>query len=492
MRDMLLRAASTAGGSLAGMVLVALVTLACARILQVNAVTAGFAYLMIVLGIAARGRLAAAIVTSLAAALCFNFFFFHPVGTLGIADPHNWVALLAFCATALVASHLSNRAKREAADARQHQFETERLYAFSKAILLLDPLKPVAPQVVRRVVETFPCRSAVLYLTASGECHRGETEGVAAVEETLNRSARDGSIQREPSGEAVVVPIILDGQPIGSLGLGGIACSDRALPALGNLVAITLERERAAEATGRAEAARRSQQFKSTLLDAIAHEFKTPLTSIKAASTAMLSDPRPAAGTAAELVSIIDEEADRLTGLVDDAVRMARIEADRMQLARSRVALAVFLNGVTASFRSRASGRRIQLTVPDDLPEVSIDPRLMGLALRQLIDNALKYSSASSPIRIRASAGDGTVVIRVADDGPGIRAVDREHIFEKHYRRKASSGQDSGTGLGLFVAREIVRAHGGDLRLADGRGAGAEFRIVLAMEGLSEPARAAS
>jgi len=492
MRDRYKQAAATAAGASAGIALVALVTVPCALILDLNAVTAGFAYLMVVLGIAARGRLAAAIVTSLAAALSFNYFFFHPVRTFSIADPQNWVAVLAFCVTALVASHLSSRARQEAAEARQHQYETERLYAFSRAILQMDTCKPAGPQVVRRIVETFPCRSAVLYLTASGECCRHGAEDVAAGENRLEQVAREGSMLSEPSGETVIVPIALDGQPIGSLGLGGLASSDGALLALGNLVAITLERERAAEATGRAEAARRSQQFKSTLLDAIAHELKTPLTSIKAAATAILSDRPSPAGAARELVSIIDEEADRLTGLVDDAVRMAQTEADRMHIVRARVRLAAFLDEVVSPFRSRGSGRLIQLAAPDDLPDVSIDPKLMGLALRQLIDNAMKYSSPSAPILIRAMAGDGAVEIRVLDGGPGIRAIDREHIFEKHYRPRASTGQESGTGLGLFIAREIIRAHGGDLRLAESGGAGAEFRVVLAVEGMTERARAAS
>jgi len=492
LRDRHEQAAATAAGAFAGIALTALVTLLCAWIVRVNAVTAGFAYLMVVLGIAARGRLAAAIVTSLAAALSFNYFFFHPVRTFSIADPQNWVAVLAFCVTALVASHLSSRARREAAEARQHQYETARLYAFSKAILQMDTCKPAGPQVVRRIVETFSCRSAVLYLAASGECHRHGAEDVAAGESRLEQVTRAGSMLPERAGEAVIVPITLDGRPIGSLGLAGLAYSDGALLALGNLVAITLERERAAEATGRAEAARQSQQFKSTLLDAIAHELKTPLTSIKAAATAVLSDLPSPAGPAGELVSIIDEEADRLTDLVDDAVHMAQIEADRMHIARSRVGLAAFLGEVISPFRARGSGRLIQLVAPDDLPDVSIDPKLMGLALRQLIDNAVKYSSACAPIRIRAMARDGAVEIRVLDGGPGIRAIDREHIFEKHYRPRASSGENPGTGLGLFIAREIVRAHGGDLRLAEGGGAGAEFRVVLAVEGMTEPARAAS
>jgi two-component system sensor histidine kinase KdpD len=233
-----------------------------------------------------------------------------------------------------------------------------------------------------------------------------------------------------------------------------------------NLVAIALERVRTEEAANRAEAARQSEEFKSTLLDAIAHEFKTPLTSIKAASTSMLSDSSlPDAALSPqfrELATIIDEETDRLSLLVTEAVRMSQIDAGKVRLERELLDVADLLRRVLTHFESKAEGRELKLQVDEGLPPVYADKDLISLALRQLIDNALKYSPPGSPISVTAGLKDRRVIIRVRDRGPGIPERERERVFDKFYRRQTTKTHVPGTGLGLYIAREIARAHGGD------------------------------
>ena len=457
----------------ASLVSVAAITFICSRIIPVNATTVGFAYLLGILAIAATWGLLESIVASIAAMLCFNFYFLPPVGMFTIADPQNWVALFAFLATALVASHLSDREKKQADDAKRRQRETEQLYALSRAILLTDPSQSVGSQAARHISEIFECPGVALYDAKTAEVFRGGADDMLDIEGRLKQVAVQGNNFVEPP--LFVAAILLGGQPIGSLALKGSSLSDGALQALLNLVAIALERVRMEEAANRADAARQSEEFKSTLLDAIAHEFKTPLTSIKAASTSMLSDAPALSPQTRELAVIIDEETDRMNQLVTEAVRMSQIDAGKIRLEREPIDVAALLAKVVEQFESQAAGRSLRLNPAANLPRISADPELLSLALRQLIDNALKYSPPSEPIGVVADLEGDRVVIRVHDRGPGIPERERERIFDKFYRRVAARDRVPGTGLGLYIAREIIRTHGGDLWIESEPGEGSEF-----------------
>jgi two-component system sensor histidine kinase KdpD len=457
----------------ASLVAVAAITFICTHILPVNATTAGFAYLLGILGIAATWGLVESTLASVAAMLCFNFYFLPPVGMFTIADPQNWVALFAFLGTALVASQLSDREKKQAGDAKRRQRETEQLYALSRAILLTDPAQSVGSQAARHISEIFECQGVALYDAKTAEVFRGGADDLLDIEPKLKQVAVQGNNIVEPP--LFIAAILLGGQPIGSLALKGSSLSDGALQALLNLVAIALERVRMEEAANRADAARQSEEFKSTLLDAIAHEFKTPLTSIKAASTSMLADSPGLSPQFRELAVIIDEETDRMNQLVTEAVRMSQIDAGKIRLEREPIDIPQLLSKLLDHFESQSAGRPLRLTPADNLPLVSADPELLSLALRQLIDNALKYSPPGSPIDISTGLEGDRVVIRVHDRGPGIPERERERIFDKFYRRAAAKDRVPGTGLGLYIAREILRTHGGDLWIDSEPGEGSEF-----------------
>lgn len=465
---------------LASLVVVAALTFICSRVIPVNATTAGFAYLLGILAIAASWGLIESSVASVAAMLCFNFYFLPPVGMFTIADPQNWVALFAFLATALVASHLSDREKKQAEDAKGRQRETEQLYALSRAILLTDPSQAVGSQAARHISEVFECPGVALYDAKTGEVFRGGADDMLDIEAKLKQVAVQGNNVVEPP--LFVAAILLGGQPIGSLALKGSSLSDGALQALLNLVAIALERVRSEEASNRADAARQSEEFKSTLLDAIAHEFKTPLTSIKAASTSLLSDSPALSPQSRELAEIIDEETDRMNRLVTEAVHMSQIDAGKIRLERESLDVAQLLAKVAEQFESQAAGRPLRVDPSPNLPRVWADPELLSLALRQLIDNALKYSPPASPVRIAAGLEGDRVVIRVVDRGPGIPVRERERIFDKFYRRGGSRDRVPGTGLGLYIAREIIRTHGGDLWIDGEPGEGSEFCAALPVQ----------
>ncbi|HUZ46832.1 MAG TPA: DUF4118 domain-containing protein, partial [Terriglobia bacterium] len=312
----------------------AAITFLCFHLVPVNATTAGFTYLIAILLIATAWGLLEAMVASVAAMLCFNFFFLPPTGTLTIADSRNWVALFAFLATSIVASQLSARAKRQAQEAMERREETERLYALSRAILLTEAGRRAPKEYAKEIAQIFDLLSVALYERDSAATYRAGPNDLPGVDKKLCEAATLGTLFRDDLSGITVTPIHLGGQPIASLAISGRLLSDSALQAISNLVAIGLEKVRGQEATSQAEAARRSEELKSTLLDAIAHEFKTPLTSIKVAASAMLLNTESSTEHQRELATIVNEEADRMAWLVTEAIQMARIEAGEIQLNR--------------------------------------------------------------------------------------------------------------------------------------------------------------
>ncbi|MEP7355315.1 MAG: ATP-binding protein [Acidobacteriota bacterium] len=455
------------------------ITLVFVQFVPVNATTVGFTYLVAILFIAARWGLVESTLGSVLAVLCFNFFFLPPVGTLTIADPQNWVALLAFMVTAITASRLSVQAQRRTDDALERQAEMERLYALSRAILLIDPAQPVHGRLTTQIAQILGVASVTLFDRESGQFHRSGTEEFPGIDDQLRQAAMQGTQFRNDDHKIVIAAIRLGSQPIASLGISGTPLSDSALQSLTNLVAIGLERARAQEAASRAEASRQSEQLKSMLLDAIAHEFQTPLTSIKASTTALLSDRQPQPQQQREFIKIVDEETVRLSGLVDDAIQMARVDAGRVQLHRERWPVEQLIQSVLEKMKPRLGGRDLSLNIAEDLPNLPADRELVGLALRQLLSNATKYSPPDAPIGVSATAQDGKLLIQISDHGPGILAEDRARVFERFYRSPKMKAQIPGAGLGLAIARDVVRAHSGEIWVDSTPGGGSTFCISL-------------
>jgi two-component system sensor histidine kinase KdpD len=283
----------------------------------------------------------------------------------------------------------------------------------------------------------------------------------------------------------------LGGRTLGSFGWSGAELSSAAGSAVAQLAAIAVERAREQQIANRMEAARQNEQLKATLLDALAHEFKTPLTSIKAAITTVLSQ-REHNPVEHELLTVADEEADHLTRLVTETIKIARIEAGQVKLHPQPCSASALISSALAKLKAAHDGRDIQVNASADLPEMEIDTDLGELALRQLIVNALKYAPPSSPIRISAEKENGNfIAIHVANDGPGIPVSEQEIIFEKFYRSRDVRGRIPGTGMGLTIAREIIKAHNGRVWVESAPGAGVRFSLTLPVTTLDgEPEKA--
>jgi two-component system, OmpR family, sensor histidine kinase KdpD len=449
---------------------------------SVNPTTVALSYLVTILAIATQWGIAEATTASVLATICFNVFFLPPVGSLTIGDPQNWVSFVAFMVTAIIASQLSGRARQKNVDAMTRQRDLERLYAVSRALLLTEDGVSIQAGIVRSIADAFQLSAVALYDQQTGTISRAGPVELPGIEEKLHEVARQAVLIVDGSG-VILAPVRLGRGPIGSLAIKSAASgpefSDTVLHALVNLVAIGLERARGRDASMRAETARQSSELRATVLDAVAHEFKTPLTSIKAAVGELASSAHDA--TNKELVTIIDEETDRLQGLVTDAIQMLRIEAGDFVVHRDHHQLSTLVAATLKESGSRVEAHTIVNNVQPDLI-VDADAHLLRLALRQLLDNALKYSPATSTIEIDATRNtaqaNGGVQIAVRNSGPAIPEHEQRRIFERFYRG-TQARHVPGTGMGLAIVQQIAQAHGGELTVSSAPGTDTSFRISL-------------
>lgn len=459
---------------------VAIVTFVANRLIPVNTTTVGFAYLLLVLVIASAWGFLEAALASVLATLLFNFFFFPPIGKFTIADPQNWVALFSFLATSLIASRLSAMAKRRALEAIERHRDLEHLYAFSRAMLLIDKAGPFPQQLLDRLAEIFELRAAVLFERNTGAfCRTGIPDiGFEDVEERLREAAVHGMSLSDPNRQPIIVAVRLGSEPIASLALQSGMMPESVLQGIANLVAIGLERARAQGLAEQIEAARQSEQLRTTLIDAMAHEFKTPLTLIKAATTSLLASPDEPNDSRQEQLAIADEEAEHLRKLIDDAVEMARLDTTHIDVHPQISDVQETIRECVASMESEIDHRILEIGCDKQPPNIAFDRRLMKLAIKQIIDNALKYSPADKPVAVRVLASNGILTIEITDHGPGVPVEEQTRIFHRFYRSPSVKDQIPGSGLGLTIARSIAQAHKGDLTVTSRPGE-TTFRITL-------------
>ena len=316
---------------------------------------------------------------SIAGTLTFNFFFLPPVGRFTIADPQNWVALFSFLTTSLIASRLSAEAKRRALDALARQQDVERLYTFSRAILLIDNSEPVPKQLVRILADTFQLNAVVLYERRTEEFYRAGPSDFDGLDDQLRDAALQGTSFADTQHNRVITAVRLGSEPIAGLALQGTPMPDSVLQGIANLVAIGLERARAQDLASQIEAARQSEKLRTTLLDAMAHEFKTPLTSVMAATTSLRADPDQPRESRTELVRIADEEAKHLNELIDDAVEMGRLDSANIPVQIEPSNVGEIVREVVAAMQPESDGRPVKVVCDEYPSAIAIDRRSVRL-----------------------------------------------------------------------------------------------------------------
>ncbi len=460
-----------------------------------NVTTVGFTFLLAVLCASTVWGLSVAIVMSVVAAMCYDYYFLPPVGLFNISDPRDWIALGAFLVTASIGAYLSAWARREARTANQRRRETERLYSFSQLLLGAGDPKQLLEAIPRYVVECFSTGAVVLSLADRSHVYSYGCEAGQDRRETIT-PAEEGTLEVTVDQNLHVVPLRVGGQILGNLRISGFISSPVALEALGALTVIAVERARAIERAAEMEAARKTEQLKEVFLDALAHDFKTPLTSIKGSATALLSELDFGREERKELLTLIDEECDRINHLIVSASEMAKLDAGQIKLELAPHSVGELVSASLADCRNVLRERRVDvdMDVKDENCVVLVDLSLANKVLVHLIDNANLYSATGEPISVHIQQQNGRVVFSVADRGPGIEEADLGHIFEKFYRGSGQRDRVNGTGMGLAIAAAIVRAHGGNIEASSQRGKGSIFTFYLpvAAQNSLEPLPAAA
>lgn len=466
------------------LVIVAAITTFFRRALpEVNQTTVALSFLMAILAVSAVWGMAIAAFMSVVAMLAFNYYFLPPIGTLTIADPQNWVALFAFLVTAVVGSQLSTRMRKEADAANQRRREIEKLYVFSQKLLGEGNVIQLLNAIPNHLTDALEAGAASLFLAEKNKFYRSG-RGAAPLDEEKMKIAfsRD-----EPSADLreglCFAPVRVGLRPIGAFGVSGCLLSRETLDAAGTLIGISIERARAVEQLGKTEADRQGERLKSALLDSITHDFRTPLTSIKASATSLLSGNLGASQR--ELLSVIDEECDRLNHLVGEAAEIAQLESGEVQLAFDSVAVEGLIEAAVAHCRKALGNREVRVHADPGLPPVRADLSRAKEVLVQLIENANLYSPKDRPVSISAELNGDFVTISVADQGPGIEDMEQAMIFDKFYRGKNQRYLVQGTGMGLPIAKAIVEAHGGSIGVTSQMGHGSVFSFTLPVEGNS-------
>jgi len=444
--------------------------------LHVNQTTVALMFLVLVLLTSAYWGLRYAVAFAVGATAAFNFFFLPPVGTFTIADPQNWVALFAFLITALVASNLAERARREAEGAQQRRREVERLYGLSQRLLASDNVLELLNALPKYVQETFSVGSVVAMAADHPTVYRSSLD--APFEESVLRSTL---LRGEPITQKGVsyVPVRLGMRTVGALGIAGADLPRATLDALGSLTGLAVERARALEALSKNRAEQEHERLRTALLDSVTHEFRTPLTSIKASVTTLLSGAGLDDSGRHDLLAVIDEETDRLNRLVGEASEMAQLDSGMFKLDLQPHAIADALAPALEDARGALENHPVEVAVAADLPHVSMDVQRIREVLMHLLENAGKYSPAGSPIKITSEVQDHRLVTSIADRGPGIDSFEQSLIFEKFYRGQNQRYMAPGTGMGLAIAKVIVEAHGGKIGVVSQLGSGSVFSFSL-------------
>ncbi len=473
MRPLLTRVLST----LVAVLGIVTVSLLCFYVIHVNATVAATVLLLGVLVSGAYQELLEAVIASVTATLCLDYFFVPPIGSVSIGDPQGWIVLLVFLAVSLLATRLSTRLREQRDELILRQTEAEKLHALSRSMLLSSSGQDVRRLIINKCIELFGFAEVVLFETATGQFYRSQAES-SIPDEKLRRAALHGTVDQPEPGQ-LTAPITLGNKNIGSFAFRGASLPEATLQAIGNTVAVGLAQAQAQEAGSRAEAVRKSEELKSVMIDAMAHDLKTPLTAIEAAADMLLQPAEVPVEQRDDLLHVIQEESRRLRRIVDEAIHLARIDAKKLKLECQSVTASEVISAALHSIGDRVTSHQVHIDVPENLPPVFADRELLIQALKQLLDNALKYSPSRSVITISAKETDGLVSISVRDEGPGLTELEQGRVFDKFYRGRYDRSAVQGTGMGLAIAREIVEAHGGHIGVESQVGQGSRFSLSL-------------
>jgi two-component system, OmpR family, sensor histidine kinase KdpD len=400
-----------------------------------------------------------AVVVSLSAMLAQSLFTANASTFDPAQETASSITLLVFVFTALLVSRLSARATEHAREAESRGNQMHDLYEFTRRTLQMNLHVEPGAQLAELVHEIFALEAVVVFDADLHETYQAGYWNEDPQEQAQNVYYFETSDDDPETGIGRRV-VRLGTVPIGSLVVRGDT-SPLTNNAIASLIAITFDRYRSFANESRIETERLTEQLRATVLDSLAHAYKTPLTAIRAASTG-LGEMGHLSPAQTELVSLIDEQAGLLSELTTRLLTTARLDAGEVTVHAVPVGVGSLIDEVVASLRDRLASMKVAIELPDEGLMLCCDRQLISMLLTQYIDNACKYSIFGTSVTIRAVQNKADVIFSVHSFGPVIPMADRERIFDRYYRSSTtSSNRAPGTGIGLSVAKRAALIHGG-------------------------------
>jgi two-component system, OmpR family, sensor histidine kinase KdpD len=456
---------------------VAAITVTCSQ-LQSSFAVCSFLFLILILVQSLTGDLPVSALVSVEAVVCLEYFFVDPRASFTIAHGEDAIALVAFLSAALVVTRLVSRVSAEAAAARLERQRQARLYRLAQQLLVIEPqvqLSTALPERFRAVFEM----TAVAILdvdTVEIQVAGNSARNIAAI---TRQAYLDGRDVNDDFAGIAVRRLQVGGRTIGCIGFEGLDDAGVVAEPLAALAAMFLERMRALRNATETVAAAQTELYRGAILDALAHEFKTPLATILAAAGGV-REAGPLDPAQVDMMETVETEAARLGSLTSRLLRMARVEREEVRPRMEAINLVSLVERLTDQYARRSPDRRIVFVKSEASFTVHADAELLGLAVGQLLENACKYSQPGSNISICMEDRDGFIEIGVSNSGSSIHVGEQHRIFDRFFRGSGAA-LTPGSGLGLYVARKIALAHGGALDLAahvaNGHDVSFRFRI---------------